>query len=139
MKFAGRRSQATVASEVYLKLVLLAEALADKEYVKYFYEMKRLGDERRARGFRTSFLLGFCSRVDARYVEYVEAVRKYYLYDSKALMVLNQDKVDEWLKSQKIGLSKTKHKPTIVENLTGWRTGKVKADDVDFSPHKKLT
>src|SRR5207249_4172911 len=45
------------------------EDIADKEYVRYFYECKDKGDVTRARGYRHGFLLGFIHRIAQRFDE----------------------------------------------------------------------
>lgn len=138
--FVGRTSQVEVAAEVYLKLLTVAESLADKEYVKFFYEMKREGDVKRARGFRQSFLLGFCYRVGVRYAEYMEALRAYYAHDKKALMVMNHSRAEviKWIEDQKVPKSKKERRWNEPENREGWVRGREKAEGVDLSGRKKL-
>jgi hypothetical protein len=123
---------------VYLKLANVAESLADKEYVKYFYEMKNQGDATRARGFRTSFLVGFCARIGQRYVDWMEAIKAYYAHDKKALVVLktSHEKVDEWLEQKNVKKSKVQHKGSSVTNRAGWVRGREKAEEVDLSGHE---
>jgi hypothetical protein len=67
--FVGRKSNVELAIEVYTRLVDLAESIADKEYVKFFYECRDNGDQTAARGFRQSFLEGFARRMKMKYWE----------------------------------------------------------------------
>lgn len=63
----GRRQHRLVAEFMIKTLVKLAEELADKAYVKFFYACQAEGDVTQARGFRDSFLTGFAVRVHDRY------------------------------------------------------------------------
>ncbi len=125
--FVGRKTDAEVAAEVYCKFVNVAEALADKEYVDYFFKCKREGDERRARGFRQSFLRGFCSRLDEKYYEHMDALRQYYAHDKKALVVLKdaRTKVDEYVEKN-VRKSTKETKPQPITNRAGWLRGRSK-------------
>jgi hypothetical protein len=138
--FAGRRSQASVAADVYLKMASLAESLADKRYVDYFYEVKRAGDVAKARGFRTSFLLGFCARVGGRYFEFIEATKAYYAHDKRALATLSsaRDKVRDWLEKDGVGTSAARYKKVAASNFDGWRRGVDEANEVDLSGRQKI-
>jgi len=64
--FVGTRSHATVAEYVYAVLAREAGKLADKEYLRYFYQSQREGRVEAARGFRAAWLDAFVTRMEER-------------------------------------------------------------------------
>lgn len=135
--FVGRKLDAETASEVYCKLVNAAEAIADKEYVKYFYECKDIGRVARARGFRASFLAGFITRLAKKYAEYMEELRIYYASNQKALVVLKdaREAVEDFCKGIPEAEAK---KPQKIENREGWLRGHDKAAEMNISGNEEL-
>jgi hypothetical protein len=136
--FVGKETDARTAAQVYEKLFNAAESIADKEYVKFFYDQKKLGDQTKARGFRTSFLIGFCRRIGQRYAEYVEALKNYYAHDQKALVVIkdSRQKVDEWMKDVKS--RKEEPKMTPITNRAGYLKGVDRANAVSLTGAKEI-
>lgn len=139
VSFVGRRSNAETAAEVYLQLAILAEEIADREYVDFFYKCKAEGQVGKARGFRHSFLLGFCRRVSERYYEYQEALKKYYAHDQKALVSLGdaRKKVRDWIKAQDVKEASDR-KNKGVENWSGYHEGVKKANDVEMTKSRMV-
>lgn len=67
--YVGEKLDAEASKEVYEYMVKVAETMAQKAYVKFFYECRDLGDVTLARGFKQSFLHGFTLRLKQRYDE----------------------------------------------------------------------
>jgi hypothetical protein len=65
----GRGTDAEQAEQVFLYLLRVAKDLAEKAYVKYFYECKREGNVEKARGFTSSYLKSFTARLSQRFAE----------------------------------------------------------------------
>lgn len=139
VSFVGRRSNAQVAAEVYLKLAKLAEEIADKEYVNFFYECRDKGDVRKARGFRHSFLVGFCRRIAERYADYQQKLKEYYAHDARALAILGdaRKRVRDWIAVQDIPTAQDDKRKGVV-NWDGFHKGVSKANDVEMTSNKKL-
>lgn len=137
--FAGRQNDAEVAAEVWCKLVVAAESMADREYVDYFYECKRRGDVRKARGFRGSFLLGFVSRIRTRYIDHMNAIREYYSHDQKALTTLKaaRSKVDDWV-DKNVNKERGKQVDRTVQNRAGYLKGQDKAAELKLTTAKEI-
>lgn len=92
--FIGRRNDAKVAEFTLVTLVRMAEKIADKAYVKFFYECRDRGEVHLARGFRASFLKGFVLRIGRRLQEKRDEFGK----GSTALVRLSVRDVDDWMK-----------------------------------------
>ncbi len=139
--FVGRKNSAQTAADVYVGLVKVAEDLADKEYVNYFYKCKAEGKVENARGYRTSFLVGFCGRIGHRYFEYAQALEEYYASDKKALTVIRNSRreVRDWVVAQGIPTAKKSVQLPGATNAAGWKHGRSKADQIDLSGKKKLS
>lgn len=63
----GRRQHRLVAEFMLNTLIRLGEQLADKAYVKFFYECQAMGNVKAARGYRNGFLAGYAIRISQRY------------------------------------------------------------------------
>ena len=137
--FIGKKVDADVAADVFGKLCSVAEDIADKEYVKYFYECRDAGNVAKARGFRQSFLVGFARRIGSRYFERLEQIREYYAHNQRALTVLNdaRSKVDDWVESN-VRKRETPTPKSKITNLTGYGRGRTKADEVQLSSSKEI-
>jgi hypothetical protein len=72
----GRKSDCQIAEYMIVTMVRTAESIADKEYVRYFYECKNKGDVTLARGFRASWLTGFVTRIRERYEEMAQIAKQ---------------------------------------------------------------
>jgi hypothetical protein len=106
--FVGRRMQAEAAIEVFLFLVKTAEEIADKEYVKFFYECRAAGDVTKARGFRQSFLQGFARRMRDRYLQELDKIEQEAAKQAGALVLFKsereqvQEYIDEMFKGREL-------------------------------------
>lgn len=136
--FVGRPTDVEACKMAYGFLAQKAEEIADKEYVRFFYECKAAGNVRRARGFRDSFLSGFVSRLALRYSEYQENIRRYYSSSGVAIARIKSafDAIDEYLQKKFADRKAKSAKPleNSVSNMAGWSRGRTKADDVELSP-----
>lgn len=138
---AGRRHDAETAAEVYEQLVEAAERIADKEYARYFYKMRDEGLERKARGYRGSFLLGFCSRIGQKYREHMAALKEYYAHDQKALEILKgygKDIEEFFDQDPTIGMKDEDRRSLKVANLAGWSHGRDQADRMELSKSRRI-
>lgn len=131
--FAGKEVDAQIAGDVWGKLVVAAEAIADKEYVAYFYRCKRDGKVHLARGYRQSFLLGFTNRLRQRYAEHMEELRKYYASNKLALATLAESSsmIDDWIdKNVKPGKGVD---PPYIQNREGYFQGERRGSEINLS------
>lgn len=139
--FLGRETDAMAAEQVFLYLLRIANSLADKEYVKYFYECKERGCVEEARGFRASYLAGFCNRLAARYREEQERIRREHASSGTALVRLSDamTHVENYLKQRgsKTASGFTAAKPNV--NQEGLRRGRAAADKIALGPKKEVT
>jgi hypothetical protein len=67
--FVGTKAHATVAEYVYVILVYAAYDMAKAETTAYKRQCVQEGDPGRAFGFRESWLSGFITRIDQRFIE----------------------------------------------------------------------
>lgn len=130
--FVGRKVQAEMARETYSQLCETAEQIADKEYVKYFYECKAAGNVYKARGFRQSFLEGFAYRVKLKFWEALKAAEEEAARVKGALVLFktDADKIREFLEDfgtdyriEKLKKQPLDMKPTLKfqwKNLKRW-------------------
>lgn len=86
--FVGRDSDFTAAEQVFLYLCRVAMRLVDVEYVRYFYECRKAGTVELARGFRKSYLSSFSNRLDERYREERERIKREHASSMTALVRL---------------------------------------------------
>ena len=105
--------------------------MADKEYVKYFYQCKEEGDVTRARGFRPSFLDGFVRRLFERFEE--EKRKMEGNYAGTALVRINREAlaVRQYL-DQKKGKKAAGLEGNGNFNREGWLRGKQTADGLNL-------
>jgi uncharacterized protein DUF2786 len=126
--FIGRSTDIDAAEQVFLYLVRVASNLADREYVKYFHECKRAGDATKARGFRSSYLLGFATRLGERYQEEKERMREEAARTGLALVRLTDAlvAVEAYLQkrrdAEEIKFARASSIKKL-ENLEGYRRG----------------
>ena len=124
----GRKTDAEIAEWMYVKLVRTAEKIADREYVKFFYECRDKGEVYRARGFRKAFLSAFVSRIARRFDE--ERAKLQQEHTSTALVRVSLAQVDEFIK-------KTDTKSASALSRTRWHPegtdrGRKAADAIDL-------
>jgi hypothetical protein len=138
--FVGRRSDAEPAMLTYAYLRSVAEQIADKEYVKYFYECKREGMVEKARGFRQGFLEGFVDRLGYRFRE--EQLRQTAEMTSNAgstaLVRLKGAlrEVEDWLKNQNTRMVSMDDKRS--RHWEGRRRGAESANTVPLARDSRL-
>lgn len=65
----GTETNRQIVEYLLVTLIRTAEAIADKEYVAFYYKCRDEGDVTRCRGFRAAFLLGFTDRIGQRFHE----------------------------------------------------------------------
>lgn len=137
--FIGHEADAETAAEVFGKLANVAESMADKEYVRYFYECKRAGNVRLARGFRESFLRGFVHRLRDRYWSHMKAIEEYYAHDKKALTILGtaRRKVDEFVEKN-VQKDTREKKVARIANREGFFRGQDKAQELPLTASKEI-
>lgn len=124
----GRASHIAVAEFMIVTLQRAAESIADKEYVRYFYECRDRGDVTQARGFRAAFLMGFITRLKIRYGTTRELAAS---TGSTALVRLNKEEAA--LAAHLAARSGRNAKGLArrrVENAEGFRRGTAAADRV---------
>lgn len=63
----GTRQNRQACEFMIVFLTRYAVEHSEKDYVRYFYECKALGDVRQARGYKAGWLMGFCTRLSMRY------------------------------------------------------------------------
>lgn len=140
--FVGRGTDVEAAEQVFLYLVRVASSLADQEYVKYFYECKAQGDVTRARGFRSSYLVGFTSRLSQRYREEKKRMKAEYAANMTALVRLTNAMVpvEAYLKKMREEKN-SRMAPQLggrsMENAEGVLRGKEAADKVPIGQNTK--
>lgn len=122
--FVGRKNDTEVAEYVLVTLVRSVEVIAEKAYVKYFYECRDAGDERKARGFKAAFLIGFVQRINARLQQKIDEMNK----DVVALVRFSMKEVDAEIAKIRTtyGLTRPRH------HQEGMRRGWKAADEVDL-------
>ncbi len=140
--FVGRGSDIDAAEQVFLYLVRVASNLADKAYVKFFYEMRAIGMLELARGFRASFLAGFSERLSERYEQERAKIVRQQASSGTALIRLTDAlrAVDAYLtKAREAGT--TRRAPglgsTKDENLHGYKQGRKEADELPIGDDMK--
>ena len=138
--FAGRGVDLEAAEQVFLYLLRVANSLADKEYVKYFYECKDAGDVTMARGFRSGYLIGFTHRLAERYKEERERIKREHAASGTALIRLTDaikmvenflEKAADTKKAKPIGAS------TREENEEGYLRGRRDAEKIPIGQNQK--
>lgn len=135
--FVGHQISAEAAREVYGYMVKVAETLAEKEYVKFFYKCKNeLGDVRLARGYKQGFLFGFTGRLRQRYEEELKKLEQGHtgsalirLSDALTLAKKSLEE-DDSLSDIRVA---TQKKP---DNIFGVLDGMKKADEVKFGAER---
>lgn len=125
----GRKSDAAVAEFLYVTLLRAAESIAQKEYVKFFYECRDAGDVRRARGFKASFLVAFVSRIEYR----LDQVRRAEASSSTAIVRVNRAElaVKQFMDGMKTRTIKSL--THVAKNAEGYNRGKAAADRVNLT------
>lgn len=71
LSFAGRKSKRELAIFTFVTLARAAENIAQREYDRFYAKCERDGSQVLARGYKNSFLLGFCQRIKERFEEEV--------------------------------------------------------------------
>ena len=127
----GRESDRKVAEYVMVTLVRSAESIADKEYVKFFYKCKDEGDVTRARGFRESFLMGFVSRIQKRYMDARAAMGN----DSTALIRFDTKEVENYIAGKKPAAQLTRTN----SNHAGYIRGQQVANSISLTANAMET
>jgi len=119
----GRPTDRAVATYMIQTLVGLAEVLADAAYVKHFYEMKALGNVRKARGYRPAFLVGFVNTIRKRYHDEAEALKTKAEGTGLSLVRLDQEREKVKQYADTLSSGKATHVSTKVYNKTGLQDG----------------
>jgi hypothetical protein len=130
--FVGQKSNVQVVDYLYATMLRTAEKLADKEYVRYFYQCRDEGDVTRARGFRPSFLEGFVSRLFQRFEE--EKRKMYGDSTGVALVRVNKEAlaVRNYLDQKKGGKKAAGLNGSNNFNREGWKRGQATADGLNL-------
>lgn len=124
----GRKTDAEIAEWMFVKLHRIAEKIADKEYVKYFYECRDKGEVYLARGFRQAFLNAFVQRINRRFDE--ERAKLQREHSTTALVRVSLAQVDkhiaETVKGNAAALSRHRW------NAAGQDRGRKAADAINL-------
>jgi len=129
-----------LAKGMLLYLTMVAEKMSQAEYVRFFYACRDRGDVKLARGFRKSWLYGFCVRLSERFKAEDEELRSQV--GPMALARIGGDVVralDSWMVDNLDGLSRrsagtiTGSKP----NLAGIVMGREAAERAPLKGDKK--
>lgn len=126
----GRKSDVAVAEYLFITMQRFAEKMAEKEYVKYFYECRELGFVEQARGFKSAWLVGFINRLYERFED--EKAKLASQYAGTALVRLNREAlaVKEYVdKNTKPANGVTGRQSDCGE---GYRRGKKAADGLNL-------
>lgn len=132
----GARSNREIAEYMIVTLVRLAEQIAEKEYVKYYYKCRDEGDVTRARGFKAAFLDGFVTRIGRRLDE---EKRRMEGESSTALVRFNQEAADVknfFAKFTKPAAALSRNRKSHDD---GYRAGMQKADDMNLNANAVKT
>lgn len=130
--YVGEKIDGEQARDVYGYMVKVAENLADKEYVKFFYECHARGDVTQARDFRQGFLFGFVTRLRERFKE---QERQLGQGEPGTALMRIKDTITRAKKSLeedpdvKNVRASSMHTP---KNVSGIMAGRRKADEVKF-------
>jgi Protein of unknown function (DUF2786) len=138
--FVGRGVDLEAAEQVFLYLLRVANSLADKEYVKFFYECRDAGDVTMARGFRSAYLVGFTQRLSERYNEERERIKNQHAASGTALIRLTDaiKAVENFIEKA----ADTKRAPNIgattrEENEEGYKRGRRDAEAIPIGQNQK--
>ena len=129
--FVGTESDTKIAEFMYVKLVRLLVAMSEKEYVKAFYECKGRGHVEEARGFKESFLAGFCNRLQERLTAERRKVEEEATASCTSLVPLRnaETRVAQFMAQ----FSKASHGPSMSNrNSLGFQRGRESADKINF-------
>jgi hypothetical protein len=123
----GKKDDVETAEQVFLYLARVASNLAEKEYVAYFHKMRKQGRVEAARGYRSSYLRGFCNRLFERFEEEKEKLQVEWAANQKALIRLTDALVivDEHIKDYK---KDKRAEPKPISNRVGYLHGTKAAD-----------
>ena len=135
VRFVGRKMDLEVVEFLFVTMQRTAEKLADKEYVKYFYQCKEEGDVTEARGFRPSFLNGFVHRLHERFEE--EKRKMEQNNSGTALMRINREALAvrqylEKARENKQTTAASRVQGTRNHSREGWERGKKMADGLNL-------
>lgn len=140
LHFVGRGSDAEAAEQVFLYLIRVASNLADKAYVRFFFEARAAGNVRLARGFRASYLRGFAGRLTERFSEERERMRQEAAASQLALVRLTdalEQARDHVAYSGRTKPSSVLGNPFKEENEPGFQRGRRDAGDLPIGKDKK--
>lgn len=126
--FRGLKLDVEAAREAYLYLVKAAEHLAEREYVAFFHQMKRLGKVERARGYKGSWLTGFVLRLGLRYRENERAIQSQLAGTALIRLTSALARVQKEVKDS--GVKNTAHEVKPPSNYLGYRHGQASANKV---------
>lgn len=126
----GHKSDREIAEYLFVTMYKLAEKMAEKEYVKYFYECRDNGDVTEARGFKSAWLHGFVLGLSKRFDAERNAAAP---SGSTALVRLNRAliEVNDWMKNLK-GLRSVNRLNQFRHNVEGQRRGEQMANEVSL-------
>lgn len=129
--FVGARSDVQQCEYTFIVLVRLAERVAERAYVKYFYECQAASDVTLARGFKINFLWGFLVRLQER----LEAERSATRAGATTLALVHVSKalarVDR--ETDRIaGCMMPRIHIRLSENMAGTLEGRAAADRVEL-------
>jgi Protein of unknown function (DUF2786) len=136
--YVGEQTSAEAAKSVYAYMVKVAENLADKEYVKFFYKCKEEGNVTAARGFRQGFLFGFTKRLRQRFNEQITQLSQGHT--GCAIIRLSdaikraEKYIDDLPDTRDVRTSRQQ----LPENFHGVRAGIMKADAVRLGDAPRL-
>jgi len=130
--FVGTESDVKIAEFMYVKLVRLLTTISEKEYVRAFYECKARGRVEDARGFKESFLAGFCNRLKDRLEEEKHRVEDEATAACTSLVPLRtaETRVAQFM--MQFGRAKSSTRMDLSNEL-GYTRGRSAADRINLS------
>ena len=128
--FIGRRTDGEAAKAAFDYLAVAAQHLASDAYQAGHAEAKRLGRPWRP-GFRESWLVGFCQRLNERYDEELNAIKAKWANSGTALIRLTDAMTVVKQFMEKAEMKKAPRLQRLeVSNEDGYQKGRKAAEDV---------
>jgi hypothetical protein len=131
--FCGLEANVATAIETMKYLYPAAVMIAQRAYDKAYNELYLAKlDTRAVKGYRSSFLVGFTSRLRERFEEHAEAMRSKFA--GCALMRISDALVvaDKYIEESGSTVSKVKMKRMDVSNRAGFVAGQKRANDMNI-------